>query len=425
MSDSKWSLNFLSKGKRKVAVKIKMNEWQKEMESSGDDTGGGGGGQVNQKIVDRDLAKTFKSLGLKNIKVPDALPAVATLTIDGPGADKFLTDPGIQQEVRDLANKEIDGFAEQFSKLLKTADEGTLTTEMQGFVDKTIKLQVADLSRNVSEKLSVLILTRLKQIPQFKKEVKKWKVKIGLKIGLSSFVIVGSAVFTGLTWGAAAPAAVVGIARSCVSLGESIFKLGSDLDTVGKLVKGQLAALEKILAKDAKGMNTVKEISIGVASGILGTTMLPTVKNCTEHVETYDMKLKELFIDRDKMSPQVYRMMDSLAVLENQKLPDDEKAKKVATAFIKAAQAGFEQLLVSLETIGSSIEKGEANLEEWEAALKARPVAEWSKYVATAVGALTDLGLAAGGGSDEALNAALGAIISLEGSLADQMLERV
>jgi hypothetical protein len=242
---------------------------------------------------------------------------------------------------------------------------------------------------------------------------------------------------TGLTWGAASPAAVVGIARDCGSIAQNVVSLVAEADTVEKMIQADFDGVNKILSKaksgeDAdeigkarKAWNNVKAFGIEAVAGITGLDP-PSVRVCEAHIELYRARMSDLVEESHKLGPKVLELVKFNGDMEAffDEMPDGPEKK----ALEPLLQPAFDALNALLETVVGLNEdtiRGAKKLKEWGEELDAlrKLVGGWVDNVGFVFGAATDLGLSVGA-TGAALDATMAMLESVARSISDFVIER-
>lgn len=392
--------------------------------------------QLSFQAADVDIGGKFAELKLRNIKLPRNIPVTVIIDIVGVGANSIRSNKYICDSISVIAENAINELSDKMAGLLTTADESADDDDKKKFVNDTVMSQF----RWMEETAAIDIVKRVKSYPAYVKyaenKVKKWKIKCGTSIALNGVVIVGGATIAGLTWGAAAPAAVIGIARSGVQMAHTIFDLAANIDQIGWMIKKQFSMLESTMTKIQEGdstkqlnakkvMNSVKNVGLGVASGLLGAKSIPTVKNCEDYIKTYKVKQLELDITLAKLGPQIFPLEAKIEAFKTDISKSKGSAATTEQRFLDAAESLYSALKIHVAVVDQKSRKALQNTENWSNALEEFSVHGWTNHVATAVGLVTDLGLSVGGAGPDALGAGLSALISLGASVDDLMIDKV
>jgi hypothetical protein len=250
-----------------------------------------------------------------------------------------------------------------------------------------------------------------------KKELNKFRIKSSCKIAVSTIAIVGTAAVAAASHGTLTPFAGVAIARSTIVIGQECYKLASNCYIVAKQVTVELAILKKLIGDNSKARGTAVETGLGILSGLAGLET-PSVKNCKSHIELHKINISKLEQESKKLSSSIDQVMDKAKDWETKAkeaartLPAD-KVGKVRTK-MDAAEKALDKLLNATIKVNESIATAWQMQEKFEASIAnlAKNVAEWTKYVDIATGALVDIAVGVGDASS-AIESAVSTLIAV------------
>jgi hypothetical protein len=114
------------------------------------------------------------------------------------------------------------------------------------------------------------------------KEYKKYKVKSGVKVAMGSISLIVSAILTGVGgWtGAGTVIGIIGLIRSASTLGQQIYQLAIEAETVLKGLKADLSKLEDRYKDASKNAVGGQEVALKVWPRLRrsNSTAFPSVK---------------------------------------------------------------------------------------------------------------------------------------------------
>ena len=241
--------------------------------------------------------------------------------------------------------------------------------------------------------------------------------------------ITATVTVAGVSHGALAPVAIVGIAQDAVKISQECVKLAVSADQAAKLIQADFLILKKVMKDDlakatklGKIAQGVKEVGLNMLSGALGMET-PTLKNCKAHIEVHRVGIAKLEAQSKRLSKGIYAAMDEEEKWRKKfeaakaSLPA-EKVGKIVTKREKAEQALHKMLEATIK-VNESIKPAEDRQELFDKTIKAMMtgIPAWVGYMEQATSLAITLGTHLGDAS-KLLEGALGVLQVAEGEIA-------
>ncbi len=299
---------------------------------------------------------------------------------------------------------------------------------------------IGELETKTCKEMGPLLEQAAKAFVKDKRRVRVFKLRAAGSVVKNVISIAGNAAHAGLSWGATSPLAIVLIARSCISIAQTIGEVRATANKMVALIDIDFKVFDTLIAEAGKSedprlvkaRNDLAEIGLSFISAVTGLKT-PSIKNCKDHINTYRVKITEFEMKVVSLGPKLTEMISANTALAKQietmpvKVTADAIAKASMTSCFEGAAAELNTQFARIADLNGEIEKGHqaaAKYEERLAVLEKsihKTLTEW-----TAVGFSLGIDAALGvNAPEEALEKGLEAIISLANTAMDVMLEKM
>lgn len=386
--------------------------------------------------VQFDLGKQLAGKAkLERVELPKSMTIQIDIDLDDDVYKELSKNPTYLAKMQSKAKGHADEAVADMLKAVTVAE-----TKASKFDKKQAEVFSKDLQSALKTRLELAGDTMAteceKLFEDYKKgqaELKKFRIKAGVKIGLTAVVVTGGAVASVLTAGALSPLGIVGIVRGGVTIGQEIVKLALDADQSAKVINGELKVLKKLMLDkegNAKGGKErgAKEVALNVTSKVLGIES-PSIKNCESHIKVHEVKIAEAEKKSKKLSEKIYEAMDTQEAWSKKfdqakkSLPSDKVGK--VKSKLEASEKSLNTLIASTIDINEAIARAVARQEAYAAAIDALKtgIPGWLKFVDVAVGMAIDVATAIVD-SNSALEKGLNSAIAVENVVASELLDQ-
>jgi hypothetical protein len=268
--------------------------------------------KLKQKIA-------VKGYNLQRVKLPPNMNIQLEVNLDEEVYKKVAANPTFIQRMQSRALQITE----------KTLDDIADTVIDQD--KKSVKFS-PQLARTFSNDLSQWVKTKMEaagnemvietdrmfmDLKRTQKELSRFQVKAGFKIGLSAVSIIAGTTLSIFTSGALSPFGIIGIVRSCVTIAQECGKLASNCAAMDKVIKGEFVVLKKIMTPSLTGKSTsskalqgAKEIGLNMLSKTTGIES-PSMKNLKTHIDLLHANIAKLDKESAKLSGKIYQVMDA------------------------------------------------------------------------------------------------------------------
>ena len=373
---------------------------------------------------------------LERVTLPKTLNIRIDIQLDDAVYKDLSKNPTYLQKMQTKAKGYADAAVVDMLKAVVTAD-----TKAKGFDSKTAVMFTKSLQTTLEKRLELAGDQMAKECEKLfeeykkgQKELQKFRIKAGVKIGLTAVVVAGGAAGSVMSAGALSPLGIVGVVRGGVTISQEITKLALDADKAAKLINKELALLKKIMLDERGGARNAvgrgfSETALNAASTILGVET-PSIKNTSGHVEVHKLKIAEAEKKSKKLSESIYGAMDTQ---ENWAKKFEAAKRNLPAAQVGKIKVQLEKAEKALDVmiqktiqINEAIERAEFRQKTYEetlAKMKAG-VPDWLKWVDKAIALTLDVSVAIVD-SNSALTKALNSIIAGEQALTDVLMEKI
>jgi hypothetical protein len=374
------------------------------------------------KVIETNLAKELAGkITLKYVQLPPDVTVTINIELDKAPYDLLIKDKTWLDEIHKIAKAKADKAVEHMVGQLKLGEKNVALAPSDPKAGETVGKNLTEQLKlelqNAGDEMVAEVNKLFEGYKKRKKELNKFRIKSSCKIAVSTIAIVGTAAVAAASHGTLTPFAGVAIARSTIVIGQECYKLASNCYIVAKQVTVELGILKKLIGDNSKARGTAVETGLGILSGLAGLET-PSVKNCKAHIELHKINISKLEQESKKLSSSIDQVMDKAKDWENKAkeaartLPA-EKVGKVRTK-MDAAEHALDKLLKATIKVNESIATAWQMQEKFEATIAnlAKNVAEWTKYVDVATGALVDIAVGVGDASS-AIESALSTMIAV------------
>lgn len=381
--------------------------------------------------VEYDVSKVLIGTSPKHIEIPAGMKLQLEIQLEDDAYGRLSRNPTWLQKMQEKANSKVNPVLAELKK--KVAD---MDGKAAKFDPKTADIFTKDINSFIKQKLDGAGVVVAKEVNQLFEEYKKgqsdltkFKLKCGGKIVLHVVKITATVTVAGVSHGALAPVAIVGIAQDAVKISQECVKLAVSADQAAKLIQADFLILKKVMKDDlakatklGKIAQGVKEVGLNMLSGALGMET-PTLKNCKAHIEVHRVGIAKLEAQSKRLSKGIYAAMDEEEKWRKKfeaakaSLPA-EKVGKIVTKREKAEQALHKMLEATIK-VNESIKPAEDRQELFDKTIKAMMtgIPAWVGYMEQATSLAITLGTHLGDAS-KLLEGALGVLQVAEGEIA-------
>jgi len=204
-----------------------------------------------------------------------------------------------------------------------------------------------------------------KELQEYKKEWKKFKIKVAISIiGTLATLTVSIAAMASSPWtgGAGAAFAIIGFIKSGVKIAQDIKRIAISFDDSVKELEGHLAVVEA--AAKNKGLYVLNELTGAVFNEFLGISQ-PSIKSAQACADTMKAKYAQMVINSHSLSKEVGKIEAQQDKLTSELFK--EAARKmsglpasVIAANLKTMQANFDK---EMDALQKDIKKKEAEVD--------------------------------------------------------------
>ena len=230
----------------------------------------------------------------------------------------YLQSEGIAPFLHELAQGYAEAAIAHLASFLLQLDEsissGALRTDLAQLI---VDGEVEKLNTHACDRISQDIEKSAKIFTRNKKAVTVSKIRAVTSVVTDTISIIGHAAHAGLSWGGSSPIAIVMIARSCVSIVQTVGMAVAKADQVAWLIDKDFAVLDvcisEIASSDREKLKKLRNDAAEVGLALLGElagVKLPSIKNCRERIKEYRVKITELELKVQQLSPQITEMID-------------------------------------------------------------------------------------------------------------------
>ena len=385
---------------------------------------------LETKLKEKIQAKNYK---LQRIQLPPNVSIQLEIELEDDLYKRIAANPTFVQRLQSSALKQTDTALTEVATFIIAQD-----VKASGFNQKVAATFGRDVTQMVNQKLTAAgnAMAReaekmFEDLKRTQKDLTRFRVKAGCKIGLSAIGIGASIAISVGTAGAVSPLGALAIARSGVTIAQEIAKLALNCNAVDKLIKADFAILKKIMSPDLTGKSVgakagqgLKEVGLNVLAKTTGleTTSL---KNLKGRIDLLHVNVGKLDKESAKLSEKVYGIMDANKALENtvKAARRNSPATQVGKLDmkLKAAELELHKLLTNLVKVNEGINKANEAHPKYLDAYNAMSsgIPGWVARVDMVVGIATDLctGIA---DASTALERGLGSMVTVVTGIADE-----
>jgi hypothetical protein len=393
-----------------------------------------------EKVATKNLVPQFNNLGLERIVLTGKLVFEVTIELTGEAYETSEKNDLIMKDLKTVAinnlGKLVDEQIKNTEAVLKSCDKSDIPVE---HIQLALLKNCEATSAILSVKMQQLIVAYIESNKAIKAAYRRYQIGCVSSIVTSISVVVVSIVVTGVTWGATAPVAVVGIVRSCIQIGVKVYQMAIDaqqvIDQIHLYFKALDAVLEEINAADkdassTKFKNSAKDAGLGVLAGLTGLPF-PTVEQIKDDAGLLESKLQGIHTNRLAMGEEMAKSRKEISeykkkLVELRSKPDHDK-KKIAKyeEAIKVCEASIGKFDKQTDEMYADVRRyiDEQKIITKKLDVYKSIVGKWNRHASQVtgfvVGLALDLGSTGGG-----LETGLAAVASLMGTLKDYADEK-
>jgi len=336
----------------------------------------------------------------------------------------------------------IDKYVDDMTKHLAMLDtDTTVALPPPQVIQKGFEAFCMAAGKQLSAEMQNLVTRYVESNKAIKAAYRSYQVKCVSQIVTGFTVIVGGIAATAASFGATGPVAIVAIFRTAVGLGQAVWEMTKDADTVMRDIEDTFIALDKMYVKiddlrekakaedeeDKKNnkpkdpnkdkerqkkedhayyLNSAVEAGVGVLAGLLNFDF-PSVETLKKKLDTFDNKLNGIHVERLSLGETAKEAQSEIeryrAKIKKEKNETNVDKQKIARA--EKQIANFEQAQVDLkkhaETMFTDIVKALARKKEFEDNLETykKSMMKYSGKTRMVVGFATAIGLGVGSGA--------------------------
>jgi hypothetical protein len=212
--------------------------------------------------------------------LPTSIEIVIDVEFDVRDKDfEYLQSVGIAPFVQGKAKELVElGLPPVVQKLRRAEGMVALGYIKEADFIAEIEEDIGELETKVCKEMGPLLEQSAKAYVKAKHGVTNFKLRSAGKIVQGVISIVGSIAHAATSWGATSPLAIVSIARSCISIAETIGELSATANQMVVLIDFDFKVLDEIIttAKDSdvpaalKLKNDAKEVGLALLGEIVG-----------------------------------------------------------------------------------------------------------------------------------------------------------
>jgi hypothetical protein len=377
-----------------------------------------------------------KGYNLQRVKLPPNINIQLEVNLEEEAYKKVATNPTFLQRLQSRALQVVDKTIDDIADTVIDQDKKSIKFNAQ--IAATFS---ADLTNWVKTKMEAagkeMVIETDRMFMDLKrthKELTRFQVKSGFKIGLSAVSIVAGTTLSIFTSGALSPLGIVGIVRSCVTIAQECGKLASTCGAMDKVIKGEFAVLKKILSPSLQGKSTsskamqgAKEIGLNMLSKTTGIES-PSMKNLKTHLDLMHANIAKLDKSSEKLSKQIYGVMDAAKQWDKEftkaklSLPAMEVGKIKMS--LDSSEKTLDTLLKNTIKVNESINQAHESHKNYTNAYTAMSagIPGWVGKVDSVLGFIVDFstGLA---DASSAIEKGCGTMITVVTALADEAID--
>lgn len=406
-----------------------------------------------QKNIAKDLQAAAKP---KHIEIPDRMMMGVELVLDDDLYKELSKNPTWLQRLQEMAKAEFDKVVADGAKLIRKADDKAANfNEAQAkLFTKDLNVALEKFCQKAANDMAVAAEKLFDDYKKGQKELQKFSLKAAGKIGLAVVAIVGSAVSTVFSGGAASPIAILGFVKSSLTVVQELTKItiaqAGKIDAADKVISVEMKALKKMMGeyaqkvealeaeiedkvaevakakgikkpddkakadirkelekdskfkaklKQLKAVQSAKEIGLNLISKAFGIET-PSLKNCRSHMDVYKNSIAGIEKNIKKKSEQIYKAMDAAEALDKElskalKSGADPKKIGKVTKTMEAAEGALDTLLKLVIEMNVAVDKANTRYDAFDKALEAMEagVPAWVKFVDVVISGAVDIGL--------------------------------
>ncbi len=362
------------------------------------------------KAVEFNLAKNLQARNkTAAVTIPDSMLVTITVELDDKLFAELEKDPSraahIQQNAKAKADSAVDAMVKQIEAITSKPLDQKAAVEASKKLNESFQQALDKAGADINKETEQL----LSDFKKGRKELTNFRVKSGAKIAINGTAMVVATAVAGASHGALSPIAAVGIVRGSVAIGQECLKLASTADTTAKLVQVQIAALKVIMQKDLANASTrskvaqgVKEIGLGVLSGITGFQGIPSMKNCNENIKLHKINISKLDQKSHDLS---VKLNEALKSWEEWKAKNDAAIKTMPSDKVGKIRSKMDtiekatgKLLEATTKVNVGVTRANQRQGTFETTMDAmtQGLPSWIGYADTVAALALDIGLAIG-----------------------------